>query len=447
MNLKDVNYNIIIFILMIVTGCIIYFMFFQVIEKFESTNPNITKADTTSTPAITNADTTSTPAITKPTSTPAITNPTSTPAITNPTSTPAITNPTSTPAITNPTSTPANTGPTTTKSLATTTTLNACAPAPPPVVYNSIMSRYFGVGFNITKLDYNDTEAYLISHIPTISNGTLGGCYALSQDSSLTIKLQNSSDPSQLWQITKNSNSTATDVYYTIFPVTTNKFALHYENGNLAVRPYNPIFEGQKWVLDTSVIKRGIPVLNYSPASLFTPEFDPYGEFTSLKNSSSNITDANGQQINDVINTVKSGIQQYLGQLNNKQQAAQISSSSLGQKDQPLNINFSINSGADQIPSEISQKSSFADVDNTGNTTPTATSTASGSASDNATQSQFFDTIMMKYGSTASPGSNKNVQLYNRNDLLNEINSSDKCKILNLNDYTSNRVSSCNCKL
>ena len=404
MNPKDVNYNVIIFILMLVTGCIIYFMYFQSIEKF--------------------VDPSSTPAYTWPSSTPAYTWPSSTPANTQPSSTPANTLPSTTPFSTIPSTTPSIT------KSSSTTTAPVCVPAP-TLPTTSVLSRFFGVGFNINKVKYNDADAYIINHIPTVSNGTLGGCYAISQDSLLTIKLKNSLDNTQLFTITQNKFTDSVGMYFTIIPVSNKSFALQYESGNLALRPYNPdnIYESQKWIMSGNKITRGIPVLNYSPGSLFTAEFDPY---STPSTNTNNITDSNVQQINDVVSAVKSGIQKYLGQLDNKQQLEQVSASSLGQKDQPLNINFSINSDSETKGNKLStlkQKSRFENVSN---------------------QSTSLDmiNIMDKYGPSSSGKSNNdNLQLYKKSDLENEVSKSQGCKMLNINDYTSNRVGSCNCKL
>ena len=391
MNPKDVNYNIIIFILMIVTGCIIYFMFFQTIEKFESTTiPVVTDSD-----ASTDVDPSSTEE-----------DPISTP--------PTNTDPTSTP--------PTNTDP-------TTTSPTICFPAPPKPK-KSIVSRYFGIGFNIDYVNYNNTDTYFINHIPTVSNGTMGGCYSITQNSLLTIKLKNNKDNTQLWRIREYDDSVG--VFYVITPLTNSKYALQYESGNLAMRPFDKktksIFEGQKWLLSTTKITRGIPVLNYSPASLFTPEFDPY---STPSTNTNNITDSNMQQVNDVISAVTAGIQKYLGQLDKKQQLDQVSASSLGQKDHPLNINFSITpeSNTSQVSNIVGQKSSFEDV----STYP----------------SSDFLSIMDRYGASSSSGSNSfnDGELYKKNDLDNEISKNQGCKMLNINDYTSNRVASCNCKL
>ncbi len=356
---------------------------------------------------------------------------------------PLTTNPSPTPSNRNPSTTPANTNPppilsdslepTTTDGSTTTTSSSAILQqcAPPPLPSLAILSRYFGVGFNITYVNYNNTDTYLINHIPTIANGTLGGCYAVTQDSLLTIKLKNSFDNTQLWTMTQFNDKLG--LYFIIIPVSNTKFALQYENGNLALRPYNPdlVFEGQKWLTSPYKITRGIPVLNYSPASLFTSEFDPY---SSPSTNTNNLTDSNTQQINDVINAVKTGIQKYIGQLDNKQQTDQVSSSSLGQKDQPLNINFSINSDSEsesdtsKLSKPGSQKSAFANVNN-----PSTT--------------DDFLSVMDKYGPSSSSGSSSSLQLYRKSDLDNEIANSQGCPVINMKDYTGNRVGTCNCKL
>ena len=383
MNPKDVNYNIIIFILMIVTGFIIYFMYFQSIEKFAPGDPPNTPIDPIPTP---------------------------------------------TPSSSDPIPTPSNSGPIPSSSN-TLTTIPICLP---PALKNvAVLSRYFGIGFNIDYVKYNNEDVYLINHIPVLSNGTLGGSYGITQDSLLTIKLKNSKDNTLLWSMTEYTDTIGP--YFVVNPITNKNFSLQYESGNLALRPFNTknIFEAQKWVMSPYKITRGIPVLNYSPASLFTSEFDPY---STPEPNTSNITYSNMQQITDVVTSVKSGIQRYLGELTKKKQSEQISSSSLGQKDHPLNINFNVSSDQNTsiLPTNEFKKSNFADVN-----------------SSKISSEADFLSIMDKYGPSSSSGRNSsnNIQLYKKSDLDNEISKSQGCKILNIKDYTSNRVGSCNCKL
>ena len=287
----------------------------------------------------------------------------------------------------------------------------------------SIMSRHFGIGFNIEYIStINEIDFYLIKHLPTISNKTSGGCYSVSNNNLLSIKLKNSIDESQLWTFIESEDSISK--YFVVKPKTNNDFALQYENGNLALRPYYPtnIFEGQKWLIKDIEITRGIPVLNYSPGSLFTPEFDPY---SSESTYSSDMSEQNIQQVNDVISSVKVGIQQYLNQLDNKnqEQSQNVSMSSLGQKETPLNVNINLSS-------KSGQKESFSNTNN-----------------DTQTLSNEMLSIMDKYSVRASNQGSKYTELYNKNDLENELNKYQGCKIIDINDYTSNRVSSCNCKL
>lgn len=366
--MMNTNLNIVIFMLMLCTGFIFYFIYIKNIDNFTTTFP---AAEPTTTLAA------------------------------EPTTTRAA-------------------EPTTTRALETTQDLetiptqpNLCTPVITPDNYKSIMSRYFGVGFNIEYIENKD--AYLINHIPTISTGTLGGCYAVSNDNMLTIRLKNRFDYTQLWKIIENEDNVSK--FYIVKPFEKETFALQYENGNLALRPYNLTnnFESQKWVLNNTIITRGIPVLNYSPGSLFTPEFDPY---STPNTYSSNITEQNSQQIDDVINNIKSGVQQYLGQLDNKYQSETISSSSLGQQETPLNINLNLTT---------KKKDSFSNINN------------------NELSNEMID-IMDRYGA-ANTQNNKYTELYKKTDLENELNKYQDCKLLNINDYTSNRVGSCNCKL
>ena len=73
-----------------------------------------------------------------------------------------------------------------------------CKPPVDPSTNKSIMSRFFGIGFNIEYVNQNNNDYYLIKHIPTLSSGTLGGCYAITSDNLLTIKLKNNIDDYQL---------------------------------------------------------------------------------------------------------------------------------------------------------------------------------------------------------------------------------------------------------
>jgi len=222
-----------------------------------------------------------------------------------------------------------------------------------------------------------------------------------------------------LWKFIEHTDTTST--YIIINPLIKDDFALQYENGNLALRPYNIInnFENQKWIVKDTIVSRGIPVLNYSPTSLFTAEFDPYASTTD--SYSNNITEQNTQQMNEVINGIKIGFQQYLGQLDNKNQTDGVSTSFLGRKENPLNINLNLNSKEKQI-------SGFADISN------------------NNDLPNDMISIMDRYGTDNSTGS-KFTELFRKTDLANELSNKQGCKLLNINDYTSNRVGSCNCKL
>jgi hypothetical protein len=200
------------------------------------------------------------------------------------------------------------------------------------------------------------------------------------------------------------------------------QMALQYENGNLAIRPINPDvdFENQKWITSTTKITRSIPALNYGPASLFTAEFNPYaGSATST--SSSSLNQQNNQQVTDVINLIKSNIKQYIDTVSNNQSSTgyiqPTSSSSLGNKDMPLNINVNLGTG----------KSSFADI--TGTTTKTD-----------------LLSLLDKYEKVQTGSVSPNM-LYTGTDLQTALQTVGGCSSVNIDDYTSNRVSTCNCKL
>ena len=249
--------------------------------------------------------------------------------------------------------------------------------------------------------------------------------YSISSDGTFTIKLKNSSDSTQWWTMVELTDPLDNSLYEVMIPNASPNMALQYANGSLSIRPYtSPGFEGQKWLKSNTIVTRGIPILNNSPASMFTTEFDPYSTSTSM--NTDRLSDANTQQVTDVITAVKSGIQQYLKQTSNN--IGQVSSSSLGNKNMPLSVNLNLGGGGG-IGGNSNQGISFFD-------------NVAGSASN-----EDILSILDKYES--NPASiNGSKTLYSTNDLQTQLNTSTNgCKLVNINDYTANRVSTCNCKL
>ena len=331
---------------------------------------------------------------------------------------------------------------TTTSGLTTTTTLyptTTTMPAlcPQATLFNvpaSVISRYFGIGFNIYLVNNNaqnsQSNLYLIEHIPIIYNNTLGSMYSISNDGQLTIKLRSEQDSTQWWNIVRMSmnDSVSNQPYYIIKPFSQNiitDVALQYENGNLALRPYSisNIYESQKWITSNVKVTRGIPVLNYNPASMFTAEFDPYSSSDTV--TSSSLDKQNSQQVSDVLNTIKTNIKQYLTQIGGSSQVVQpVSASSLGNKEMPLNINLNLGGTPNNNNKLISSLSSFSNVNGS------------------TTQNDMLS-LLDKY---EYPNNSNNQYLYSNTDLQNVISSNSACKPLNLQEYTSKRVSNCNCK-
>ena len=293
-----------------------------------------------------------------------------------------------------------------------------------PVIPVAIISRYFGVGFNIYPVN-TANNLFLIEHIPITTTGTAGGMYSISSDGNFTIKIKNINDQTQWWNMTNLIDNIDKSDYIVMKPYSKPDIALQYANGSLSIRPYiNTGFEGQKFLKSNTIVSRGIPVLNNSPSSMFTTEFDPYSTSTSTM---TNLSDSNDKQVSDVVNAVKTSIQQYLSKVSSSQPTGQVSASSLGNKEMPLNINLNLGNSSNGI-------SNFENV--TG-----------------ATSDEDILSILNKYESQSgsdifSSGGGGNKTFYLQSDLQNQIDTtSSGCKLQNLNDYTSNRVSTCNCKI
>lgn len=338
--------------LMIITGFIIYYFYFK-IENFETTS-GATTTTTGATTTTTGATTTTTGATT-----------TTTGATTTNISCPQITTPTV------------------------------------PIVYKSIISKESGIGFNIEMVGTN----YIIKHIPINNSEVFGSVYAVDRDYLLTLKPRNNNDLTQRWDIIKNPNGTD----YQVFPHNITNKALQYSNGVLNVVPYDgTIRDSIKWILSTNIINRGIPVLNVNPNAMYGTEFNPAGY-------SSGISQESISQISDVLDAVKSGIQQYLNQAlaNNRSSGGSLSSSSLGTRDTPLPI--TVNFGR-----------------------------PSGETFDNLTNNTSdVLTLLDRYDASKNPTTD---YLFSLSDLNKQL-SNKGCQQINLNDYIPNRVGSCNCKL
>jgi hypothetical protein len=292
----------------------------------------------------------------------------------------------------------------------------------------SIISRYFGVGFNVYPVisKTSDSQLYLIEHIPITSNGVSGGFYSLTSDGLFTIKIKNNDDSTQWWSITDYIDPATSLNYVIVQPFSKSTMSLQYANGSLSISPYTyPGFESQKWLKSQTAVSRGIPVLNINPASMFTTEFDPYSTTNSI---STNLTDANNAQVNSVINSVKTGIQQYLSQIN---PSTQITSSSLGNKNMPLSVNLNLSGSSAGTGDGFSDTKGISFFDN-----------VTGSTSTNDMLS-----ILDRYNSNTNSQSSQTIY-NNNNSLENQLNQTNNgCKLFNINDYMSNRVSTCNCKL
>ena len=299
------------------------------------------------------------------------------------------------------------------------------------------MSKIYGIGFNNYPISTNTNNTYLIEHIPVTYNNTLGSMYAISADGLLTIQLRNEKEQKQWWTISKlnvSSIQTQPDIYI-IKPFTDSNNsssdnlimrALHYEAGKLSLLPYtDPGYPGHQWLFSYKIITRGIPVLNYNPASMFTNEFDPYSTSSSINTSS--IDTQNSNQVTEVMEILKKNIQAYLSQSGTStgsgtDSVKQISASSLGSKAAPISINVNFDNNDTQ------QVSKFDNI--TGSIT-------------NSDVLRLLD----KYDNIISPNI-QNSLLYTSTDLQTALQSNKSCTPLNLNDYTSKRVSSCNgCKL
>ena len=307
------------------------------------------------------------------------------------------------------------TDPTCTEPTPSLTPIITCPP-PKKEVPLAILSRYFGAGFNVYPVSTSDTDTdniYLIEHQPINSTEVLGSCYAVSGDNLLSIKIKNINDPTQFWKMKDNvtdpKDNRPNTPYIIMQPNNISSMALQYANGSLSITPYSsPGFESQRFIKSTKSITRGKRVFNYSPSCMFTTEFDLY--------SAPDLTSSNNQQTTDVVNAVKSSIEQYLTKMNSTQPTCQVSTS-LGNKDMPLSVNLNLGGYSKGV-------SNFFDV------------TGSTSNSD-------FLSILDKYDSQSVNQNNST------NDLQNQLNTdSSGCKLLNINDYTSKRVSTCNaCKL
>lgn len=311
------------------------------------------------------------------------------------------------------------------------TTTVSC-PTQRPLAWKSIISKLSGIGLNINAItpqggvSNSDQQLYVIESIPTTKTDVLGGVYAIDSNNLLTIVIKNENDINQFWILNQITDSNAENCY-NVMPYIQNvagiQYALQYENANLSFRPYSPTYTSQHWLASQTVFTKSIPILNYNPASLYTPEFNSLGNNNVFSN---NLNDQNNKQVNDVINLIKQSVQQYMGQLTSSTAGTNnISSSSFGNSANPLNINVML---------EKQNTSKFMDIPN-----PTGSS---------PTDSNNVISLLDKYESATNPPvDDSGFMLYKKTDLQNSLQSKMPITSINMNDYVKNPISSCNCKM
>jgi hypothetical protein len=258
--------------------------------------------------------------------------------------------------------------------------------------------------------------------------------YAVDNNNQLTTVIQNSNDINQLWTITPTTDSADNQVY-NVMPyvqkVTGVDYALQYENGKLTFRPYDNTYTAQQWLASTSTFDRGIPIVNVSPAAIYTPEFAPVGNFAPGTNTALPSLDSkNNQQVADVVNLIKQSVQQYMTQLNAATQGTgQISSSSLGNAQNPLSVNIMLNKQGS------GSKSTFADVP------------SSGAATSAPITSTDVIALLDQYEEAQNPHAYDNYRLYKKSDLEMALQKLSPLSAPDAKDYISKRIGTCNCKL
>lgn len=290
---------------------------------------------------------------------------------------------------------------------------------------NSIISKFSGIGINVTQaLSQNSEQLYQINVVPVSSNSVIGSVYAVDNDNKLTTVILNSNDVNQLWTITEITPANGTPINVVkpyVQKVTGIDYALQYENGSLSLRQYNPDFESQHWLTSTTTFNQGIPVVA-NRVDIYTPEFAPVGNFAIGSGTSSTLEGKNSQQVNDVINLIKAGVQQYMSQLSSATNGTgQISSSSLGNAANPLKVNVNIGGGVSGI-------SKFEDI------LP-------------ATKNDVV-VLLDQYEQSHMPQLNyDNYRLYKKSDLEVALQKVSPMSAPDARDYVSKTISTCNCKL
>lgn len=304
-------------------------------------------------------------------------------------------------------------------------------PTQPPQPYNSIISKYSGIGINIKSVTpdigniSSEEQLYQIQSIPVYQTDILGGVYAVSDDNTLTIVVQNKNDINQLWTLNEITDSQNNKVYIVkpyLQKVSGIEFALQYENGTLSYRPFDSNFQGQHWIPSTSTFNKGIPILSYNPLSIYTAEFNPNASVSGNSNVNS-LDNQNNKQVTDVLNLVKQGVQQYMSQLSTStNNTGNISSSSIGNESNPLNINLNIAKNNTEL---------FTDVTNT----PTPTSSV-------------VD-LLNKYEAATTPFDTSDYTLYKLSDLEASLKNTTSrySSSLNPDEYVYKTIGSCNCQL
>ena len=314
--------------------------------------------------------------------------------------------------------------------VSSTITTPYCECAATQPIFNSIISKFSGIGINVTQVTLqtgNNQQLYLINTIPINTKSVTGSVYAVDNSNYLTTVIQNMNDSNQYWTITPTTDSRGILVNIVspyIQKVSGIQFALQYESGNLALRPLDESFESQHWLTSTTKFNVGIPIIAVNPASIYTPEFAQTGNFTPGSGVSTSLDSQNNQQVNNVINLIQAGVQQYMTQLNNTTNGTgNTSSSSLGNSGNPLNINVDLSGGVKSL-------SHFTDISNS----------TGGSALD-------VIGLLNQYEQEQNPINYDDYKLYRKGDLESALQGVSALSSPDPRDYISKTISTCNCKM
>ena len=253
------------------------------------------------------------------------------------------------------------------------TTKSICEQASMPIRF--IRSKYVGVVVDVMSADGATVGDINSDYLVLVKKGHTTQSLQANADGTVSLAIPNGSDKNQLWQIKKIESGADLQKLDSTVEIKHNKYpynvvvaknslssgtpqSLHYENGNLAVRPLGD-YTAQHWEVSfKAMTSNSVPLISSSEHSIFSAELDKANSARGgTRFSNQTLSQMNSQFSADATKAIKEMISTF----KNENKIETPSESPFGKE--PLKLVFNLGHGVkDILPKEEFVDSNAKDV-------------------------------------------------------------------------------------